>query len=88
MTARIQALLGAALLLIGALKALSHLTAASTLTIPGCLGGNFIVQLDTPLWHQIHCWGCYVALLGLGLMLHTALQLAQKQRSGQRLRLD
>lgn len=63
-------LAGMALALIGALKAWTHAMAAGTLAVPGCLGGDFILKVDVPLWHRVHCWGCYVAIIGTALALY------------------
>ena len=76
MTANTIRLLGAALLLIGVVKAWTHSQSFGLLRMPSCLGGDILVRIDAPLWHQFHCWGCYVALLGLAVLL---LPIAQKR---------
>ncbi len=58
---------GMALVIIGSIKAWTHAMAAGTLAVPGCLGSDFILKLDVPIWHRVHCWGCYVAIVGLAL---------------------
>lgn len=63
---------GIVLMVIGILKAWSHAVSASTLTVPGCFGGDFVLQLNSPIWHRVHCWGCYVALAGFALLVWAA----------------
>ena len=65
----LRLLLGSFLALIGIIKAWLHSVAVSTLAVPGCFGGDFIVRLDVPLIHRFHCWGCYVVVIGFALML-------------------
>lgn len=65
----LRMLVGAFLALIGIIKAWTHSVAVSTLAVPGCFGGDFIVRLDAPLLHRFHCWGCYVAVIGFAVML-------------------
>ncbi len=65
----VRLLLGSLLVLIGTLKVWLNSVAVSTLAIPGCFGGDFIVRLDVPLIHRLHCWGCYVAVIGFAFML-------------------
>ncbi|MEL6828975.1 MAG: hypothetical protein AAFO63_02450 [Pseudomonadota bacterium] len=66
--------LGAALVLIGAIKAWGHSQAAGLLRLPSCFGDDVLVRVDVPLWHQVHCWGCYVALAGLAIILPPIVQ--------------
>lgn len=70
MSVRNQVLLGLAILLIGLIKAVDHSMAAGTLAIPTCFGGEVTISVDTPLWHRVHCWGCYVAAFGTALITH------------------
>ncbi len=55
----------AMVVLVGAGKAWMHGNAMATLSVPGCLGQNFTIRLDLPVWQQAHCWGCYLAIGGL-----------------------
>ncbi|KCZ93397.1 hypothetical protein HJO_06060 [Hyphomonas johnsonii MHS-2] len=59
---------GLGLVLIGALKTWAHVEAARTLTLPGCLGSEFVIRLGAPTAMQVHCWGCYAVLMGLVLI--------------------
>ena len=70
MSIRNQVLVGLTLMIIGLLKAFDHSMTAGTLTIPMCFGGEISVNVDTPIWHRVHCWGCYVAAFGFALTMH------------------
>jgi len=59
-----QLLTALTLLLAGLIKAVSHMTAITTLNIPTCLGGSQTVMLSASFWERSHCWGCYAALAG------------------------
>lgn len=76
MTAHTLRIFGAALILIGGAKAWMHSQAAGLLKLPTCLGPDVLVRIDTPLWHQVHCWGCYAALAGLAFL---ALPIVQRR---------
>lgn len=69
MTTQALRIFGASLLLIGGIKAWAHSQSAGLLRLPSCLGEDVIVRVDTSLWHQVHCWGCYAALAGLLLIV-------------------
>ncbi len=60
---------GTALFLIGILKVWLHMNTATTLMVPGCLGTEFVIRLSATQSDLGHCWGCYVALAGLFIML-------------------
>lgn len=70
MSVRNQVLLGLAILLIGLIKAIDHSMAAGTLAIPTCFGNEITLSVDVPIWHRVHCWGCYVAAFGAALVSH------------------
>lgn len=74
MTTQALRIAGAILLLIGGIKAWTHSQSAGLLRLPTCLGEDILVRVDTSVWHQVHCWGCYVALLGMALMIAPSLQ--------------
>lgn len=74
MTTRALRIFGASLLLIGGIKAWAHSQSAGLLRLPSCLGEDVLVRVDTSLWHQVHCWGCYVALAGLLLIVLPSLR--------------
>lgn len=79
MSVRNQVLLGLAILLIGLIKAVDHSMAAGTLAIPTCFGNQITVSVDVPLWHRVHCWGCYVAAFGAAMMTHALVWRVQKK---------
>lgn len=64
MIQKYQILLGLGLLVVGLTKIWMHLNAGATLTLEGCQGGTFSVPIGRA---PAHCWGCYVA--GLGLLM-------------------
>lgn len=64
MTKRYGLILGAALLAAGLVRMYFEAQATGTLLIPGCLGNDFVVHVETPVWARLHCWGCYSAALG------------------------
>jgi len=70
MSIRNQVLIGLAFLIVGLVKAYDHSMAAGTLSIPMCFGGEMSINVDTPLWHRVHCWGCYMAAFGFALTAH------------------
>lgn len=70
MSARTQIFIGLSLLVIGLIKTVDHSMAAGMLTIPTCFGGEITMSVDVPLWHRVHCWGCYVAAFGLAVLAH------------------
>ncbi|KCZ51018.1 hypothetical protein HY29_06610 [Hyphomonas beringensis] len=59
-----QLLTALTLLVAGLIKAVSHMTAVTTLNIPTCFGGSQTVTLGASFWERAHCWGCYAALAG------------------------
>lgn len=79
MTTQALRFIGTAMLLIGSLKAWAHSQSASVLRLPSCLGEDVLVRLDAPLWHQVHCWGCYVAIAGLLLIAAPMVQHRRQQ---------
>jgi len=68
MTASTLRLIGALFVLIGAIKVWTHSQSAGLLSVPTCFGGDALIRVDMPLWHQVHCWGCYVALAGFAAL--------------------
>ena len=68
MTTRMQALYGLALMLIGGMKTWLHIGSIPVLSLPLCSGKTLTVgAVQTSLFAQAHCWGCYV--FGAGLIL-------------------
>ncbi|KCZ52225.1 hypothetical protein [Hyphomonas pacifica] len=59
-----QLLTALTLLVAGLIKAVSHMTVISTLSIPTCLGNSQTIALNVSFWERAHCWGCYAALTG------------------------
>lgn len=59
---------GVALFAAGLAKVWLHLNSTVTMTVPGCLGSDFTIELSSS---SAHCWGCYVAVLGAGIMMLT-----------------
>jgi len=80
MSARTQILIGLSFLVIGLMQAVDHSMAAGMLTIPTCFGGEITMSVDVPLWHRVHCWGCYVAAFGLAIMTHALVWRVQPGR--------
>ena len=64
-----RAIFGGILLIVGAVKAWSHVSMAGTMIVPGCFGRDFLIQVDAPVWQSVHCWGCYLALAGALILL-------------------
>ncbi len=71
-------LAGAALLGIGLAKASATAMASGEMMIVGCGGTRFALPLGETDWALVHCWGCYAAVAGAGLLLATVL----RQRAG------
>lgn len=80
MPQNIQLIAGAILVIGGSIKAWTHAVAISTLAVPGWLAGKFVLRLDMPLLHRVHCWGCYAAVVGFGLLTSVLVQAARRQR--------
>lgn len=59
---------GILMLIVGGIKAWTHMMAAGHLSITTCLGREITLSTGAPIWERAHCWGCYVALFGLGLV--------------------
>ena len=57
--------IGMAMILVGLVKAWTHMAAESHLLVSTCLGRSIAIPLDTPIWERAHCWGCYLALFGM-----------------------
>lgn len=80
MTRSTLTIIGAALVLIGAVKAWTLMQAARFITIPSCLGPDSIVRLDGTFNLQAHCWGCYTALFGLVLIVFSSIWTKRAQK--------
>lgn len=74
MTKQTRLLIGIALLIAGLSRMYVEAQTTGTLIIPGCLGSDFTVHLDAPLWRRVHCWGCYISATGGALIGSAALQ--------------
>lgn len=61
-------LAGLALLATGSLKIWFHLNTKTTMSIPGCLGTDFTIELSSASSGLMHCWGCYVAAFGFSIL--------------------
>ena len=69
MSVRKQVYVGLIFIIVGVLKAWDHSQGMGVLSIPGCLGRDFTVSVSVPIWQQVHCWGCYLAIAGAGLLI-------------------
>lgn len=79
MSKRAPLLIGLTLLIAGLTRMYIESQVTGTLIIPGCLGSDFTVHLDTPIWRRLHCWGCYASTAGAALVAYAGLQKARKQ---------
>lgn len=82
MTTFMQALYGAAMILIGGFKTWLHMGSVPMLSLPTCNGDTLTLALSNASWFErAHCWGCY--MLGAGLIVTTfaIYQEAMKRRS-------
>lgn len=77
MTKQTRLLIGIVLLIAGLSRMYVEAQTTGALIIPGCLGFDFTVHLDAPLWRRIHCWGCYVSTTGGALISSAAFQNVQ-----------
>ncbi|MEO0465651.1 MAG: hypothetical protein AAF216_03835 [Pseudomonadota bacterium] len=68
MTRLFRALAGLSLLFAGGLKIHDTATAQGGLIVPGCMSGEFILPISAPAPSLLHCWGCYLAGVGIALM--------------------
>lgn len=57
---------GLGVLLTGLLKTWLHLTSGAVLTVGGCQGSAFQIEVGVAAGH---CWGCYAIALGAGISL-------------------
>lgn len=75
MTARFQTALGTLLLLTGAIKIYMLASANSVLAVEMCSGRNLLIPTGGGGFaNQLHCWGCYAAIAGAGLLLSVLFQ--------------
>lgn len=52
--------------ILGGFRIWIHLNTGTTLTLEGCQGGLFTMELGA---NTAHCWGCYVAASGVLMSL-------------------
>lgn len=78
MSKRAPFLIGFTLLIAGLARMYVESQVTGTLIIPGCLGSDFTVHLDVPIWRRLHCWGCYASTAGAALVAYVALQKAPR----------
>ena len=82
MTPTHQSLLGLAMVLLGAVKTWLHIGSIPVLYLATCTGKTIAVSAGQTNWfEQAHCWGCYMLIAGLVVVVHAAARQLQKRRS-------
>lgn len=82
MTTYWQALLSAAMMLIGGLKMWLHMGSVPLLSLPTCNGDTVTLALGGASWFErAHCWGCYMFAAGVILAVMIGVAQASKRRS-------
>ena len=82
MTTPMQALYGAAMILIGGLKTWLHMGSIPLLSLPTCNGETLTIALSNASWfEQAHCWGCYMLAAGLIVMAFAGYRELMERRS-------
>jgi len=82
MTIYRQALLGAAMILIGSVKTWLHMGSVPILSLPTCNGKTVSIALGQTSWlEQAHCWGCYMLAAGLVMAAFAGWRAYAKRRS-------
>lgn len=66
-----QLTVGLMLVIIGGVKAWTHATSASYLFLPMCTGRTLSVPIEGGMTlASLHCWGCYVAVIGVVMVAY------------------
>ncbi len=82
MTTYWQALLSAAMMLIGGLKMWLHMGTVPLLSLPTCNGDTITLALGGTSWFErAHCWGCYMFAAGVIVAAFAACAQFAKRRS-------
>jgi len=82
MTTLMQALYGAAMILIGGLKTWLHMGSIPMLSLPTCNGDPLTVALsNASFFERAHCWGCYMLAAGLIVAAFAGYQALMNRRS-------
>ena len=82
MTSYWQALLGAAMIVIGGIKTWLHMGTIPLLSLPTCNGETINIALSNASWFErAHCWGCYMLAAGLVVVGLAAYEEFAKRRS-------
>ena len=62
---------GLAMIAVGLLKAYLHTMSTGVIHITTCLGRDVTLYAQGSLWSNAHCWGCYMALAGVLVIVAT-----------------
>ncbi|MFN3214430.1 MAG: hypothetical protein ACE37M_15095 [Henriciella sp.] len=83
MSIPVQAIFGLLMMGVGGLKTWLHLgTLPPVLSLQTCTGKTLNIGLaQANGFEQIHCWGCYLFLLGLALTAFAFFQIMKERRS-------
>ena len=82
MTTSWQAIFGAVMMGIGAIKTWLHMGTAPLLFLPTCNGETVTIALSNTSWiARAHCWGCYMLAVGLIVVLFATYERLVKRRS-------
>ena len=75
-------LFGLVMIAVGAVKTWLHMGTVPLLALPTCTGDVITVELAGGTWlTRAHCWGCYMLVAGLVVVLFSLLHQRQKRRS-------
>ncbi|NQY97023.1 MAG: hypothetical protein HRT82_07660 [Henriciella sp.] len=82
MTTFWQAIIGAAMIVIGGIKTWLHMGSIPLLSLPTCNGETINIALGNASWlERAHCWGCYMLAAGLIIVALAAFDQVAKRRS-------
>ena len=78
----LQAILSAAMMVIGGIKTWLHMGTIPFISLPTCNGETINIALSGASWlEQTHCWGCYLLVAGLIMAVFAANEQISKRRS-------
>ncbi len=82
MTTYWQAILSAAMMVIGGVKTWLHMGSIPLISLPTCNGETITIAIGSANWFErAHCWGCYMLAAGLIVAAFAICDQMAKRRS-------
>lgn len=75
-------LIGLVMIALGSVKTWLHMGSVPLLSLPTCTGETVTIALTGSSWlERAHCWGCYMLVGGLAIVLLSLVQQHRERRS-------